>query len=121
MKLSVPGLVVAALDGSGMHSLAVAAGHDLLVFHGRDRRLSHPKAVRDAVAAPEVTRQSFPFALRALAAGRFTTGVMDLAVLGDDGKIHFFERPDADYQAALAAGPMGIANPRGGLPMARPV
>jgi uncharacterized repeat protein (TIGR01451 family) len=122
LAISAPAasLAMAALDGSGMNSLAVAAGHDLLVFHGRDRKLSHPKAVRDAVHAPEVTRQTFPFGLRALAAGRFTTDVMDLAVLGDDGKVHFFERPDADYQTALAAAPMGIANPRGGPPAARP-
>ena len=105
--LSVPAAVtsmaMAPLDDSAMNSLAVAAGNDLFIFHGRDRRLSHPKAVRELVPAAEVTRQSFPFALRALAVGNFSSTLIDLAILGDDGKVHFFERPDADYQAAVNA------------------
>ena len=122
--LSVPSavasLAMAALDDSGMNSLAVAAGNDLFIFHGRDRRLSQSKSVRDAVPPAAVTRQSFPFVLRALAAGRFTGSLLDLAVLGDDGKVHFLERPDAAYQAALASGPLAAPGIRGGPAHVRP-
>jgi len=121
--LSVPeavtSMVMASLDDSGMNSLAVAIGNDLVIFHGRDRRLSHTRKVRDAVPPAEMTRQSFPFALRALAAGNFTSTLLDLAVLGDDGKVRFLERPDADYQAAVAAGPLAIADPRRGKALRR--
>jgi hypothetical protein len=55
-----------------------------------------------------------------MAAGRFTSNLLDLAVLGDDGKVHFFERPDADYQAAVAAGPLAAPSPHGGPAHGRP-
>ncbi len=121
--LSIPAaaasLTMAPLDDSGMYSLAVAAGRDLVVFHGRDRRLTNIKKVRDAVPAAEMTRQSFSFGLRALTAGKFTSDLLDLAALGDDGKVHFLERADADYQAALAAQPRSAPGLPGMLPSGR--
>jgi uncharacterized repeat protein (TIGR01451 family) len=122
--LSIPAaatsLALGALDDSGMNSLAVAAGNDLLIFHGRDRRLSYTRTVRESVPAAAVTRQSFPYALRALATGRFTSNLLDLAVLGDDGKVRFFERPDADYQASVMAAHLAVASPHGGPSHGRP-
>jgi hypothetical protein len=57
------------------------------------------------VASARITRQTLPFGVRALASGRFTSGITDLAALGDDGDVHFLERADADYQAAVRAAP----------------
>jgi hypothetical protein len=41
--------------------------------------------------------------------------LLDLAALGDDGKLHFLERPDAAYQAARAELPRSLPS-RSGLP-----
>ncbi len=89
-------LAVMPLDGGIMNGLAVAAGHDLLLIHGRDRKLTRQKADRDGVPQAVVTRQTFPFAVRSLAVGHFTSPTLDLAALGDDGQIHILERSDAD-------------------------
>jgi hypothetical protein len=89
-------LAVMPLDGGVMNGLAVAAGHDLLLIHGRDRRLTRSQAERDGVAAATVTRQSFSFGLQSLAVGHFTSPTQDLAALGDDGQIHILERSDAN-------------------------
>jgi hypothetical protein len=120
MPATVTALAMMPLDDGHFNGLAVGAGNQLLEIHGRDRKLSYPKAVRDGVAAAEITRQTLPFAVWALAAGRFTSTVLlDLAALGDDGKVHFLERPDADYQAARAALPVSIGG-RNGLAAMRP-
>jgi hypothetical protein len=88
-------LAVIALDGGIRNGFAVAAGHELVLVHGRDRRLTRGKEERDKVPAATVTRQSFPFILRSLAAGNFTSATQDLAVLADDGWVHILERSDA--------------------------
>jgi len=96
-----------------LNDLAVGAGNQLLVIHGRDRKLTLSKADRERAPAAEITRQTLPFAVRSLAAGRFTSTILDLAALGDDGKLHFLERPDADYQAARAELPLYLSSPNG--------
>jgi uncharacterized repeat protein (TIGR01451 family) len=128
---TVTALALMPLDDDGFNDLAVGAGNQLLAIHGRDRRLSYPKAVRDAAPAAQITSQTLPFEIRALTAGHFTTStssMLDLAVLGDDSRVHFLERPDADYQAARAELPASIAGRsgspgpmRGGLKDARPL
>lgn len=112
-------LAMMPLDDDPFNDLAVAAGNQLLVIHGRDRKLSHLKAVRDSVPAAEVTRQTLPFQVRSLAPGHFTSAITDLAALGDDGKVHFLERPDADYQAAVRELTMAVAGPEGMRPSGR--
>jgi hypothetical protein len=89
-------LSVIPMDGAVMNGLAVAAGHDLLLIHGRDRKLTRAKAERESVPAATIHRQSFPFAIRSLAVGNFTSPTQYLAALGDDGQIHFLERSDAN-------------------------
>lgn len=108
-------LVMMPLDDDHLNDLAVGAGNRLLAIHGRDRKLSQTKAVRDGVPPATITTQTLPFAVRSLAAGCFTSTILDLAALGDDGKVHFLERPDADYQAARAELPVAIGG-RNGLP-----
>ena len=116
MPAAVSALAMLPLDDSHLSGLAAGAGNQLLAIHGRDRKLSYPKGVRDGVAAAEITRQTLPFAVRALAFGRFTSAtLLDLAALGDDGRVHFLERPDADYQAARAELPVAMSS-HNGLP-----
>jgi len=114
MPAAVTALAILPLDEGNYHGLAVGVGRDLISIHGRDRRLSHSQAVRESVPPAEITRQALPFAVRALAAGRFTSAtLLDLAALGDDGRIHFLERLDADYQAARAALPAALPGVNG--------
>lgn len=111
-------LAMLPLDDDPWIDLAVGAGNQLVVIHGRDRKLSHSKQVRESVAAAAITTQNLPFAVRSLAVGRFTgpaPHVLDLAALGEDGKVRFLERPDADYQAARAQSATSLGG-RGELP-----
>ena len=111
---AVTALVMMPLDDDHFNDLAVAAGTELMVIHGRDRMLSYPQATRDSVPLATITRQSLPFQVRALTAGRFTSATLqDLAALGDDAKIHFLERPDAEYQAERAKAPVSMASRTG--------
>ncbi len=111
---AVNALAMMPLDDDHFNDLAVGAGSELMVIHGRDRMLSHPKSVRDSVPPATITRQTLPFQVRALTAGRFTSATLqDLAALGDDTKIHFLERPDAEYQAARAQAPVSMASRNG--------
>lgn len=89
-------LAVMPMDGGLMNGLAVAAGHELLLIHGRDRRLTRSQADRQGVPEATVTRQTFPFVLKSLAVGHFTSPTQDLAALGDDGQLHILERSDAN-------------------------
>ena len=82
-------LALTPLSGNPMNDLAIAAGHELLTVHARDRRLSMEKSDRAKVPTAEVTRQSFPFSINELAAGNFSGTASGLAALGDDGKVHY--------------------------------
>ena len=92
---AVTALQMMPLDDDPWIDLAVAAGNQLIVIHGRDRMLSHTKAMRATVPAAAITRQTLPFAIRTLTAGHFTGAaphlldLANLAALGDDGKVHF--------------------------------
>jgi hypothetical protein len=99
-------LAVIPMDGGIMNGIAVGAGHDLVLIHPRDRKLTRSKADRDSIPAAAVTRQTFPFALRSLAAGHFTSPSADLAALGDDGRIHILERSDASEPIRHRKGPL---------------
>jgi hypothetical protein len=79
---------IAALDGRHSADIALAAGRELLIVHGRDRS---PRGSRAAGAAPTVERHALPFVIRALVAGDFTgDGRPDLAVASADDVIHVF-------------------------------
>lgn len=99
-------LAVIPLDGGIMNGIAVGAGRELLLVHPRDRRLTRSKADRDRVPAATVTRQTFPFALRSLVVGHFTSPSADLAALGDDGRVHILERSDASEPIRHRTGPL---------------
>lgn len=88
------------LDGSAMHDLAIAAGDQLVVIHGRDRQLSGNVAQNASVPSAKVTRQQMPFQMTALVAGDFTGATPSLAALGADGRIHILEH--AKMQSTLS-------------------
>ncbi|HEX3742807.1 MAG TPA: Ig-like domain-containing protein [Bryobacteraceae bacterium] len=118
-------LAVIPLDGGLWNGIAVAAGNELLLIHARDRRLTRSQADRESVPAATVTRQTLPFAPRSLAVGQFTSAGLDLAALGDDGRIHILERSDVNQplgvpisRMAMGRGAAGraVAPGRGSVP-----
>ncbi len=83
----------------GYSDLAIAAGHDLLIVHGRDRRLSLGEAAQREVAQAAISQQSFPFALASIVAGDFDADASsDLAMLSDGGTINLLETVSGDLQ-----------------------
>jgi hypothetical protein len=82
------------LDATDSYAdIAVAAGRDVVVLHGRDRKLAWDLPNQKGVAT--VTRESRTLdgTLRGLAIGDFTAGdENDLAALGDDGVVQLLNR-----------------------------
>src|SRR5262249_21343269 len=60
----VTSLALGQLDDSYEMDLAVAAGKELTIIHGRDRKLSLEKSRQAEVKSAEVSRRSFPYAIR---------------------------------------------------------
>jgi hypothetical protein len=72
--------------------LAVAAGTDLVLLQGRDRRLSLDPRLRAEVEPATVVARSAPFAISSLAWDEFTGDTRsDIALLSEDGSIHLLE------------------------------
>ncbi|HET9532193.1 MAG TPA: VCBS repeat-containing protein, partial [Blastocatellia bacterium] len=75
--------------------IAVGAGRDLLIIHGRDRKLSLDEAARAEVAGAAISRRSFESGLSSLAAGDFTGDTrLELAVLTEDGSLLLVEEKE---------------------------
>jgi len=89
----VTSLVVGHLDGDQQADLAIAAGRELLIVSGRDRKLSLNDKSRAEVKAAAIATRTFTFAIRSIAAGDFTgRGHSDLALMSNDGTVHFLSR-----------------------------
>ena len=65
-------MVLGMIAGGPMRDLAIGAGNQLIVIHGRDRKLSFGSAAQNTVATANVTHQVLPFAVKALALGHFS-------------------------------------------------
>lgn len=79
-------LAVGQLDKDYEMDLAVAAGSELLMVKGRDRKLSHGDAGRAGVPNARVSRQSFPFNIKAMVLGNFSGDRRaELVLLSEDG------------------------------------
>ena len=82
-------LALAQLDEHYAMDLAVGAGQELLVVHGRDRRLSvHER--RQVQASPAVVHQrTFAFPIVSIAPGDFIGDHRtEVALLSEDGEVH---------------------------------
>ena len=90
---------IAELDGDHLVDVAVAAGDQLLLMSGRDRKLSLDRHLRSRVAAATVTERSLIRPAVALVAGRFRSDIArDLAVLSDDGSLTVLVGADEPFQ-----------------------
>ncbi|MFN2579356.1 MAG: Calx-beta domain-containing protein, partial [Pyrinomonadaceae bacterium] len=88
MAAQVSSLALGQLDNEYTMDLAVAAGNELIVLAGRDRKLSLDEG-QQAEAAPAVRSQrTFDSKIKSLALGDFTAGSRtDLALLTEDGVV----------------------------------
>ncbi|MFQ5741783.1 MAG: FG-GAP repeat domain-containing protein, partial [Acidobacteriota bacterium] len=83
------------LDGNYPLDLAVAAGQQLMIVHGRDRRLYLDEERRGNVPAAEVERYSYSRTIHSLAIGKFSDPWHpQIALLFDDGSVRLMERSE---------------------------
>ncbi len=119
----VTALALGRIDGSPFLDLAIGAGNQLMMVHGRDRKLTLGSDARASVGAPNIVQQALAFSVRALAVGNFS-GLANLAALGDDGAVHLLENSHAIGNLAAHAGSsatFAVSNRlggRGGIPIA---
>jgi uncharacterized repeat protein (TIGR01451 family) len=86
-------LALGRFDGGPMNSLAIGAGDQLLIVHGRDRQLSRAASQRTVIAPASITQQTLPFTITAIASGDFTGTGPAIAALGSDRRVHILEGP----------------------------
>jgi all-beta uncharacterized protein/S-layer family protein len=97
-------LALGQLDDSYEMDLAVAAGKELVIVHGRDRKLSLDEKQKSEALAATIARRSFDFTIRSIVIGDFTGGnESDLALLSEEGEIHLLSKATANDQKQVAA------------------
>jgi hypothetical protein len=90
-------LTLGDLDHDQMKDIAVGLGSEILVIHGRDRKLSLDAKQRSSVKAASVEKRSLKGPLLALASGEFTgNGKSDLAYINGQGELWILAQPDND-------------------------
>ncbi|HEY6227310.1 MAG TPA: VCBS repeat-containing protein, partial [Verrucomicrobiae bacterium] len=76
--------------GDYTFDLALAAGNELLIIEGRDRRLSLDAAQQAQVQPARVSTREFEFFIKSLVGGNLSGDAReDIALLSEDGRIHF--------------------------------
>src|SRR3989442_1443868 len=87
-------LALGQLDDHYAMDLAIASGNELLLVHGRDRKLTLPVEDQATVPAAGISERYFPFTIRALTIGEFTgDGFSDIALLADNGSVEVLAQP----------------------------
>ncbi len=82
-------MAMGQMDDAYPMDLAVGAGSEAIIIHGRDRKLSLNEAARRDVSRPLVSRHYFPFAIESIALGEFTgSSRFEAAVLSSEGELH---------------------------------
>ena len=85
---TVTAIALAELGGDHSIDLAVAAGRDLMLVQGRDRKLSLNAQQRLTVSAPTIEHRTFDFSIRSLAIGNFIGNAKsDIALLSESGEV----------------------------------
>ncbi len=81
-------LALGRVEADYLIDLAVAAGRELIIVHGRDRKLSLDRAWQASVPSATISRRSFPSPLKSIAIGNFTGQHRNqIAALTEDGTI----------------------------------
>ena len=91
LPLESRSIAIGQLDDSFPVDYVAAAGRELIIVRGRDRK--HSTADGKLGGQPVVTRVSVSFSIAAVAVGDFTGDVRrEIALLSDDGMCHVFSR-----------------------------
>ena len=81
-------LALGQLDDSYEMDLAIAAGHELMILHGRDRKLSLDQERQAQVRPAYIEQRVFPFMITSIALGDFSGSHSgEVALLGGDGQL----------------------------------
>ncbi len=89
-------LALGRLEEDYLMDLAVAAGRELIIIHGRDRKLSLDQAQQASVPSATISRRLFPSLLKSIAIGNFTAQHRNqIAALTEDGTIHLVNHKTA--------------------------
>jgi hypothetical protein len=104
-------LAIGQLDDSYEYDLAAAAGGELLIVYGRDRRLLEVRetaglgdGLTEADLEPQpatIDRVPFPSGISAIAIGEFVweeVDIADLAVRSEDGRVEYLRRREDTWQ-----------------------
>jgi hypothetical protein len=93
----VKSMALGQLDSEYTYDLVLASGKDLLIVHGRDRKLSLDKERQAEVTAAKVERREFNCEIRSLTVGNFTEGdEADIALLLGDGEVRLLRNPQTE-------------------------
>jgi hypothetical protein len=94
-------LALGQLDSEYAMDLAVAAGNELLVVHGRDRKLSLDEKQQAGVPRAMSSRRLFDTPIRSIALGNFAgDGAESIAVLDDNGGVRLLSQTKAESHTA---------------------
>jgi hypothetical protein len=107
-------LALGQLDEHYAMDLAVAAGNELLIVHGRDRKLSLDATRRAQVRPAVVDAVSLPYAALDMALGDFCPEEghqLELALLAEDGTLHLLD--PATATEVTSAVPLGLGEDKG--------
>lgn len=94
----ITSLAIGSIEGDARYDLAIAAGNELVILRGRDRRLIFDPS--GASAEPvELSSRQFDFHVEAVTVGEFIKGsnyTSEIALLSDDGRVHLFEKEESN-------------------------
>ncbi|MGE0104066.1 MAG: FG-GAP-like repeat-containing protein [Blastocatellales bacterium] len=106
-------LVLGQLDSDSERDLAAAAGHNLVLIHGRDRKLSLGDRERGAVPRARVSVRSLFFGIRAMTNGSTPAS---LVLLSEDGAIRNLDSVEAKpYTLTPAQTATALSRASGGI------
>lgn len=112
---TVTGLTLGKLDDDGFIDLLAVAEAEMLVVHGRDRKLTQDLLQQAAVSPPEVDRRTLPFTATASTLGDFIQEnkagyQLEAALLDADGNVHILDAMSGEELSHFAAS-RNSANP----------
>jgi hypothetical protein len=97
-------LALGQLDDEYMYDLAIAAGREVVVVHGRDRKLSLDSERQKTVKQADVESRVFSFDVKSITIGDFTgSHEHEIALLSGDGELTVLHVPDVKDQKRLAS------------------
>ena len=111
-NLPVPAtsLALGQLDDSYVMDLAIAAGNNVLIVHGRDRKLSLDHKAQASVGPAAIDRVQLASPVKSIAVGHFEPGNhTQLAALLEDGTIQLLR-----YENGWSAQPLTARGVKGG-------